>query len=201
MKRYLHPLIALSILSLIPVLHFNNLLDIHRVIIRDGIFSITNKDTKLSFGKLRSDTYNLFLRFYPDEAMTAIDHSNLAREKVPYSIDVELMDSKNNIVKREVINQNSRIQSSGGNGYFEWRLMFFLAERGEQYRLRITYNSDFEPFDNMRKTIYVETPYDYASLPFWHLFRMGFFIIFLITFIPSVIIAIVLYKRTGRWNG
>lgn len=154
MKRCLGPLIILCIVFLIPVLHFNNLLAIHKVVVHEGIFNITKNANDYVFDNLRSYTYNIFLRFYKDKD---VNYSNLFMEKVPYIVEIELIDSKNNVIKKETINQNSRIQGGFANDYFEWRLMFFLAKRGERYRLRIICNSDFEPFDTMKKTIYVET--------------------------------------------
>jgi len=85
--------------------------------------------------------------------------------------------------------------------YFEWRLLSFDSERGKKYKFKMTFKSNDMRFDQVKKEIYIEEDYDYAALPWWALFRLIFLSIFIVTFIPLLIIGILsVRKRRSRSN-
>ncbi len=194
-------LVGVCIFSFAKFLYFTELLDIQKIVLREGIFEVLDRDNEFEVDKLKNKPFDIVVRFYRQGDInysSLFSDSGLTSGKVPYTIVIDLKDHKNEVIKTE-IKQNSFMPAGGyTNAYFEWTLMQFNAKRGEKYRIRITFKSDFKDFDKMKKEIYVEQHYDHPAKPFWHLFQRVFLIMFIITFIPILIIGLLHLRRKAR---
>lgn len=191
-------LIIVCLLSLAYLLYFTELLNIQKVVLKEGRFDVINREYEFEFSNLRNKMFNTVMRFYREQGTEYSNYSSLFSGEVPYTIDIELKDQENKIIKKDTINQNSSIPASHGNEYFEWTLMQFNAKKGEKYKVRILFNSDKKAFDEMKKEIYIQQDYDYAAKPFWYLFQRTFLIIFIATLMPALIVGVILWRKKKK---
>ncbi|MCL5421811.1 MAG: hypothetical protein M1461_04995 [Nitrospirae bacterium] len=191
-------LVAVCIFSFAKFLFFTGLLDIQKIVLREGIFKVSNIDNEFEFDKLKNKPFDIVVRFYKQ---ADVRYSILFSGKVPYEIDIELRDYRNEIVKRGIINQDSRMPKAYTNEYFEWTLMQFDAKKGDKYKVKINFNSAFKDYDKLRKEIYVEQYYDHPSAVWWLFFQRVDLIVFLITFIAILIIGLFYWRGRQRAKG
>ena len=190
--------ITICFLSLFLGLFYTYLLDIEKVILKEGIFELINRTYEFDIKGATNDKYYIFLRFYRQKDIVFY---GLSEGKIKYSIDLELTDENNNLIKIEAIDETSLRSGRIAQDYFEWRLLSFDSEKGKKYKFKMTFKNNDIRFDQVKKEIYIEEDYDYAALPWWALFRLIFLSIFIVTFIPLLIIVILLVrKRRARSN-
>ncbi len=188
-------LIVVCLSSFVLYIYHTNKLDIKKISLKTGIFELSNKAYEFNFNGLTGDGYNVALKFYHDKD---IDFSELAENKIQYTINAELRDIENNLLKSDVINQNSRIHESGSQEYLAWYFLPFSAERWKKYKLKVDFQSDNKFFDKMAKEIYVEEIYDSASAPWWTLLQRISLIVFIITLLPILIIGLLWLKKVKK---
>ena len=181
--------------SFISYAYFTNKLNIKKVIFKKGIFELSNKAYEFNLDGLTSDDYNVALKFYHDKD---IDFSELAENKIQYTINTELRDVENNLLKSDVINQNSRIHEGGSQEYLVWYFLPFSAERWKKYKLKMEFQSDNKFFDKMAKEIYIEEIYDFASAPWWALFQRISLTVFIITLLPLLLISLIYWLKKKK---
>ncbi len=190
-KIFFGLLITVCIFAFAKFLYFTELLDIQKIVLKEGTFKVSDIDNEFEFDKLKNKPFDIVVRFYKQ---ADIRYSILFSGKVPYVIDIELKDYRNEVVKRGIINQDSRMPKAYTNEYFEWTLMQFDAKKGEKYKVKIYFNSAFKDYDKLRKEIYVEQYYDHPSAVWWLFFQRVYLIVFVITFIPILIISLFYWR-------
>lgn len=188
-------LITICTLSFALFLYFTELLDIQKIVLKEGIFKVIDEEHEFEFDKLRNKPFDIIVRFYKGEGT---NYSSLFSDQVPYAIDIELRDHKNGVIKRDTFAHGNFMPKSFTNKYFEWTLMQFNAQKGGKYKVKFIFNSDYKQFDTMKKEFYVQQYYDPPSKPWWHLFQLIFLIIFVITFLPILIISLLYWRRKRR---
>lgn len=145
---------------------------------------------------MKNKPFNIIVRFYKQ---AGINYSSLFSGQVPYGIGIVLKDHKGDLIKKE--SKRNTMTPAGGytNEYFDWTLLQFDAKRGEKYKVKIEFNSDFKDFDKMRKELYVEQDYDSPSAVWWLVLRRVYLIVFIVTFVSSLIISL-LFWRQNKWK-
>jgi len=185
------------VISILFYIHISFLLDIQRIDLKKGAFPLKDNTYEFDFVSPSNDKYNAILRFYHQRNQDFINRS--AEDKINFTINAELItldgDVYDKLIRSANLDQNSDIPGGGSQDYFEWYILSSYLNKGEKYRLRITFRSDEVFFTKMTKEIYIEEDYDIPSAVWWHLFRMVFLIIFVITLIIILIISISRLKR------
>lgn len=191
-------LLIVCLLSLVYFLWFTNLLDIQKVSLKEGRFDMINKENEFEFGNLRNKLFNIVLRFYKEEGT---DYSGLYSGEVPYAIDIELRDEGNKSIRKEVKKSSFMPAGSYGDKYFQWTLVQFDAEKGKKYKVKIVFSSDNKNYDAMKKEIFVQQDYDYASMPYWYLFQRVFLVVFIATLVPVLITGFIMWRKKKNRTG
>lgn len=203
MKIIFGLLVTVCIFSFAKFLYLTELLDIQKIVLREGTFEVIDVDNEFEFGKLKNKPFNIVVRFYKNGGInysSLFSASGLVSGKVPYAISIDLRDHNNDVLKKE-IKQNSFMPAGGyTNEYFDWKLLQFDAKRGEKYKVNIIFRSDFKDFDKMRKELYVEQDYDSPSAVWWLVLQRVYLIVFIVTFVSSLIISL-LFWRQNKWKG
>lgn len=199
-KSVLGLLITVCFLSFALFLYFTELLDIQKISLKEGIFTVINKENEFEFGNPRNKLFNIVVRFYREQGSDYSSYSSLFSGQVPYTIDIELKDQENKIIKKDTFNRNS-ISAGHGNEYFEWTLMRFNAEKGRIYKVKVFFVSDNKDFDAMKKEVYVQQDYDYAAKPFWYLFKHVFLVVFIVTLLPTLVIGFIMWRKKKKSTG
>lgn len=151
-----------------------------------------NEKNEFEFDKLKNKPFDVIVRFYKQEG---INYVGLFSGKVDYAIQTELKNHKNRVIKRNTIEPGNFMPKGFTNEYFEWTLMRFDANQWEKYKVKIIFDSGFNDFDTMKKEIYLEQHYDRPSAVWWFALRPFFLIIFIITFIPILIMGLISWRR------
>jgi hypothetical protein len=111
-----------------------------------------------------------------------------------YNVVAHIIDKEESIVESATINDGSKLPGGWSQGYEEWFLITFLAKVSHSYKLRITFWTDDDFFDKLTKEIYLEQSYDYAALPWWHLFQTTSLVIFVVT-LPGIAVTVFMMMR------
>lgn len=188
-------LLIICLFSIFLYLYFTYKLDIKKIILKQGVFNLSNTTYEFDFDKLTHDRYNVILRFYNHKKIDPDFVFNLLSKKVKYLINVEVRDRKGNLIKEGAITPDGRTSGGGSQEYFDWHLFFFIGERAQEYNLRLLLQSNEAFFDKVEKEIYIEEDYDYASAPWWGLFQRIFLITCIITLLPILIIGFIWLKK------
>ena len=188
-------LIVACLSSFVLYIYHANKLDIKKISLKAGIFDLSNKVYEFSFNGLKNGRHNIVLKLFRERN---IDFSILAERKIKYTIKLELRDIKNNLLKSDVITQDSKIHEGWSNEYVELYFLPFIGEKRQKYSLKIAFQSDNDFFDKLTKEIYVEEIYDSASAPWWALFRRISLIVFISTFFPLLIISLIYWLKKKK---
>lgn len=188
-------LVAVCIFSFVRFLSFTELLNIQKIVLRQGTFKVIDVDNEFEFGKLKNKLFNIVVRFYKQ---TGIDYPSLFSGHVPYEISIVLRDHKGSLLRQEITRNTMTPAGGYTNEDFDWPLLQFNAKRGEKYKVNIIFRSNFKDFDAMRKDIYVEQDYDPPSAVWWFFFKRVYLIVFIITFIPVLIISLIYWQMKKR---
>lgn len=189
-------LILLSIVSLfsfVSYLYYSGRLNIQKVVLKSGVFDLSNKGYEFSFSNLKECKHNIILRFFREK-----ENDSNTKYRDGYTINAELRDQYNNLLMSNSINRNGRVPERWSQEMFERYLISFNAEKGKKYKFKILFKSSDPFFNKVAKEIYVREDYDSAAMPWWYLFRLIFLIVFIFTLLPVLIIGVMLWRKKGK---
>lgn len=179
--------------SFVSYLYYSSRLNIQKIVLKSGIFDLSNKGYDFSFSNLKGHKYNIILKYFREK-----ENDSNTKYRDGYTINVELRDQYNNLLMSNSIDRNGIVSESWSRKVFERYLISFNAEKGKNYKFKILFKSSDPFFDKVAKEIYVQEDYDYAALPWWQLFRVIFLIAFILTLIPVLIIGIILWRKKEK---
>lgn len=198
-------LTVVCLYSLYAIITMAEYLNIDRVMLKEGVFDIVGKTHEFIFDNLGSKEYNVMMEcFHPspqDERYSSFT-SNVFWKGINLSADIELLDSHNAVLKKEMMVPGSqhRILVEGFTSESFALIIFkFDAKRGENYSLRIAFREGDEIINKLFKKIYIIKNFDSASVPGVGLFLVIFIIVFLVS--SLILLKIVLnWRRKKRIN-
>ena len=188
-------------LSLILFIYFTDVLDIEKISLKSGVFRLINNNYEFELEDLQDITYNVVLEFLPGNA----DEFHKIMEKWStrnkYIIYVELYDEKGKIINSDKLDERKKMSGSYSVKSVSWDLLRFNLERQRKYLLRIKFQSNDIFFDKLAKEIYVEEDFDYASGPWCGVLQAVFFVLFIATLLPILLITLIYWlkrRKKGR---
>ena len=192
-------LIGLAIVcafSFTMYINFSRLLDIPRETLKSGAFDLSHKTYQFTFTTPKEARYNVIIRFVLEN-----EGDPIGKYKVPHTIIAELRDNDYNLLRTTFVDQNSRIPQSWSNKEFERYFLSFNAKKKQTFKLKMTFHSNNELLNKIRKEIYIEKDYDYAAKPWWKVFQIVFLIVFATTLLAILIIGLILRQSWKRDKG
>jgi len=130
------------------------------------LFDTATNKYDFSFSDLGSNIiYNVKLRLAKKEN---VDYSDVFKHQRNFGIKITLLDSTNQQLVKQDINEDSKIPSVWAKDYIEFTLARFEARSHNNYYLSLDFNNNGHFFDlfkpNMNE-VFIQEDFDYAAMP------------------------------------